>query len=277
MHSSSGIFWQYQTQTEDLTSPVMSFAEHLEAQAANQLRTETDSFAMLLSDNLQFDLGAAVHRQRRFALKMARFGWVHSPVAHSILARAVNRYGKFLSLFAAQASQQGTASTSTGDGRVAMVPALDIDLVWHTHQLSPAHYRAVSATVTGGRLVNHNDFISDFDVRTGFKATAQLYRDRFNEEYDLCNSWFCQVARLRQCGTKGDTALPLSTLELCAIQNMAAACASQRKRQMGLSVELDLAGCQCHAIGAAKDASSEESSDDGSAGCNECSSSCSSG
>ncbi|KAK4206194.1 hypothetical protein QBC37DRAFT_142266, partial [Rhypophila decipiens] len=179
--SAEGIPWALL----DTISPAMWSFEYLQGPEARQVGTETDSFAILLADNMKFDLAAAVHRQRRFALKMIRFGWVHSPVADFILARVVDRYGKFLSLFE---GPPATTGTGIGNGRVGMVPTLDIDLVWHTHQLSPASYRAASSTVTGGYLVNHDDTISHGAAKFGFMATAQLYRDRFNEEYDMCSS-----------------------------------------------------------------------------------------
>ncbi|KAM7193143.1 Protein of unknown function (DUF1399) domain containing protein [Rhypophila sp. PSN 637] len=239
-------------------------------------------FAILLADTMKFDLAAAVHRQRRFALKIIEFGWVHSPVADFILARAVDRYGKFLSLFEAQ---RATTGTGVSNGRVGMVPTLDIDLVWHTHQLSPASYRAASSTVTSGHLVNHDDTISRGAAKFGFMATAQLYRDRFNEEYDLCSSCLCQTARLRRSGTARATALPLYKQDLGVIQNMIAVCASNRKSQLGLSVDLDFAGCQCQTFDTAEDTSSKRSCCDRSAiclcdatsysGCNGCNSDCS--
>ncbi|KAK0666624.1 hypothetical protein QBC41DRAFT_305082 [Cercophora samala] len=167
-----------------------------------------------------YDLAAAVTRQADFALTMTRFGWVHSPYSDSILRRAIIRYCSFLRLFQAHA---GTGA----------VPALDIDLVWHTHQLSPAQYFRFSTHVTDGRFINHNDHLEQKVVSSSMERTKQLYKRRFGEKYLVCHSWFCEAARLRPDGV-------LPKAEMSTVQRLI------RNTSLLLPVKLDLAECSCH-------------------------------
>jgi hypothetical protein len=45
-----------------------------------------------------------------------------------------------------------------------MVPTLDVDLVWHTHQLSPVRYMIFSKATANGRFVDHNDRVEKEDL-----------------------------------------------------------------------------------------------------------------
>jgi hypothetical protein len=67
---------------------------------------------------------------------MHSINWVHAPNAHGIIQRLVLKYTRFFSLFASY------------PGKTA-VPTLDVDLAWHTHQLSPSDYYAHSLETTG--------------------------------------------------------------------------------------------------------------------------------
>ncbi|KAJ4291339.1 hypothetical protein N0V88_006347 [Collariella sp. IMI 366227] len=68
-------------------------------------------------------LAENVVRQAGFVDKMHRQLWIRSPGCEGTLRRAGERYEAFLDLF----------RTFPGE---MLVPTLDIDLVWHTHQLS---------------------------------------------------------------------------------------------------------------------------------------------
>ncbi|KAK4097052.1 hypothetical protein N658DRAFT_400638, partial [Parathielavia hyrcaniae] len=121
--------------------------------------------------NIDLDLAGAVQRQGSFALKMVRFGWHHSPSCKPTLQRARERYGRFFSLI------------PTLPIGVSAVPTLDIDLVWHTHQLSPAGYTEYSRAVANGRLINHDDTITQEDANSDSKNTGIMYRESFGDVY----------------------------------------------------------------------------------------------
>ena len=73
-----------------------------------------------------------------------------------------------------------------------LVPALDIDLVWHTSQLSATAYMD-SMEARCGRFINHDDKIKKSKLAVGNDETQTLYRIRFGEEYTVCLCWECQA------------------------------------------------------------------------------------
>lgn len=120
-----------------------------------------------------------VERQRVFVQKMNAHLWIRSPALQGTLRRAVERYDKYLQLFRLYPGKM-------------LVPTLDIDLVWHTSQLSPAAYKA-STEERCGRFINHDDKIAKFKLATGNHETQNLYRIRFGLEYSVCLCWECQA------------------------------------------------------------------------------------
>ncbi|KND00060.1 uncharacterized protein SPPG_04403 [Spizellomyces punctatus DAOM BR117] len=111
------------------------------------------------------DLVAAVKRQRDFTGKMVD-GTVIWDAAQ--MARATVRYHKFLLLMAHEHS--------------FLVPTLDIDLAWHTHQLHPSHYQQYGLKHLR-RIINHDDTVSNSHLKNSFAHTARLWKKHFNEIY----------------------------------------------------------------------------------------------
>ncbi|KAG8921218.1 hypothetical protein FRC00_008967 [Tulasnella sp. 408] len=72
------------------------------------------------------DLEAAVQRQASFIDKVARLGWGEK-ATDEFLSNCIHRYGCFLDLMKTGAVH-------------SLVPTLDIDLAWHTHQLKGSRY-----------------------------------------------------------------------------------------------------------------------------------------
>ncbi|KAL5350558.1 hypothetical protein ACLOAV_004127 [Pseudogymnoascus australis] len=105
--------------------------------------------------------------------------WIRSPVIKGTLHRAIARYSKFLKLFKLYP-------------KTMLVPTLDIDLVWHTHQCSPSRYD-VKALKMAGRLINHDDKIGGAILNPGFTKTKGLFRIRFGQEYEVCHCWDCEA------------------------------------------------------------------------------------
>ncbi|KAM0216396.1 hypothetical protein ACHAQD_007858 [Fusarium lateritium] len=120
-----------------------------------------------------------VERQRVFVQKMNAHLWIRSPALQGTLSRAVERYDKYLQLFKLYPGKM-------------LVPTLDIDLVWHTSQLSPAAYKA-SMEARCGRFINHDDKIAKPKLVVGNDETQSLYRIRFGLEYSVCLCWECQA------------------------------------------------------------------------------------
>jgi hypothetical protein len=125
---------------------------------------------------LKFDLVAAVQRQLKFAEKMHHADWIQSPFAQAILESAIDRYEKFFTLIAEYPGSP-------------LSPTLDIDLAWHTHQLSPRSY---------GRFINHDDTVDKESLTISFDNSQTIFRQRFNLEYLLCHCWNCERSRAKK-------------------------------------------------------------------------------
>ena len=173
--------------------------------------------------SLDFDLGAAVHRQARFAEKMSQFNWLRSPAVVSTLHNAIDRYDKFFFLIAKFSGM--------------MVPTLDVDLVWHTHQLSPAQYIAFSKATANGRFIDHNDRVKEEELHSGFQKVQNLYQEQFADDYLLCHSWYCEASRL-------DPNITLSNGDY-DILGLLVECERKRRGKLGFPVMMELAECEC--------------------------------
>ncbi|KZL83637.1 chloroperoxidase-like protein [Colletotrichum incanum] len=128
-----------------------------------------------------YPLAAAIQRQLSFSVKMSHHAWLRSPSLASTLTQSQTRYARFFHLIAAH---PGTV----------MVPTLDIDLVWHTHQLSPARYLAYSKRATG-KLVDHDDEIEDERLGELAGDMQGLWASTFGEGYHVCLCWTCEGGR----------------------------------------------------------------------------------
>ncbi|KAI0437296.1 hypothetical protein F4803DRAFT_539297 [Xylaria telfairii] len=123
----------------------------------------------------------AVTRQSGFVDKMDRQLWIRSPAIEGTLSRGITRYERFLKLFKLYPGKM-------------LVPTLDIDLVWHTHQCSPSQYALVMENMAG-RFIDHNDKLGTATLDPAFENTKAFYRIRFADEYRICNCWDCEALR----------------------------------------------------------------------------------
>ncbi|KAL2809440.1 hypothetical protein BJX63DRAFT_435208 [Aspergillus granulosus] len=124
-------------------------------------------------------LVANVERQVIFVDKMHSHRWIRSPAVEGTLRRAVDRYDKFLHLFRLYPNN-------------FLVPTLDVDLVWHTHQCSAENYRQF-VTERVGRFINHDDKIGRGTLDNGFTSAEEWYRLTYGEQYQVCLCWSCEA------------------------------------------------------------------------------------
>ncbi|KAI9447796.1 hypothetical protein H4582DRAFT_2068384 [Lactarius indigo] len=123
------------------------------------------------------DLIGAVLRQGSFVKKIYDLGWTSSSYFEkhadaAVLHHAVVRYHAFLDLMAS--SQH-----------MLIVPTLDIDLVWHSHQLSGPRYHKDCRTNIG-RYVDHDDKVEQFHLSDAFDATCRAWEMRYGIPYTQC-------------------------------------------------------------------------------------------
>jgi Glycine-rich domain-containing protein-like len=133
------------------------------------------------ASSFSLDLVGAVIRQNEFVAKMHQIDWLHSPALRATMARLINKYENFFQIMRAYPNSFA-------------VPTLDVDLAWHTHQLSPASYRAYSVSQCG-ILVNHDDKIDESKLSMGFEWTSKTYEQMFGAVYSECSCWYCEAIR----------------------------------------------------------------------------------
>ena len=138
----------------------------------------------ILWRDLSIDLVAATLRQREFAKKITSddCSGLDSPFA---LFKATTRYHKFLLLMKRN-------ETGADKKKVALVPTLDIDLCWHTHQLFAASYRQWCIEHLG-LSINHDDTIGKEVLNSGLIETSLAWYNAYRESYstdDLRQMYF---------------------------------------------------------------------------------------
>ncbi|KXH32314.1 hypothetical protein CSIM01_05736 [Colletotrichum simmondsii] len=137
------------------------------------------------SSPFSIDLVGCVMRQATFTEKMCKLNWLHFPTARDIMTELLKKYDRFVEIIA--------IASSTGD-KVA-VPTLDVDLAWHTHQLSPQSYFVFTLAKTGA-FVDHNDKVDEDRLSTAFEWTSKTYQEKYGEIYSECKCWYCETVRV---------------------------------------------------------------------------------
>jgi hypothetical protein len=136
------------------------------------------------------DLVGAVLRQGTFVQKMHKLDWIHSRSSSDLpplMKKFIAKYGVFWKIIVENPSQMA-------------VPTLDVDLVWHTHQLAPRRYYTHSITTTERkkpvRFIDHNDKIDEGRLSDGFEWTVKQYRNATGGKvYSECFCWYCDATR----------------------------------------------------------------------------------
>ncbi|KAG8985449.1 hypothetical protein FRB94_004854 [Tulasnella sp. JGI-2019a] len=125
-------------------------------------------------ESFSIDLASAVLRQMSFIEKMVRLGWTEEgrfEEDHNTLTRCVVRYHAFLDLMI----------TTPGN---FVVPTLDIDLAWHTHQLLCTSYRKLFDLMQ--MIPDHDDKITQETISTAYDQTAKAWEAKFSVPYSVC-------------------------------------------------------------------------------------------
>lgn len=141
------------------------------------------------------ELCGSVKRQAVFADKMWHLNWLHAPSALLLMARLIHKYRRFLDIIRQNPSQ-------------AVVPTLDVDLAWHTHQLCPSRYYRYTVEQTGC-FIDHDNNVDAGELAEHFNRTSKVYQERYGEVYGAAttnckgNGGGAQCQRCKQCGGMG--------------------------------------------------------------------------
>ncbi|KAL4973360.1 hypothetical protein BDW66DRAFT_168713 [Aspergillus desertorum] len=156
------------------------------------------------SSQFALDLVGAVVRQGTFIQKMDSIDWLHSPTLMETMQRLIRKYAVFFQIMAAN------------PGRMA-APTLDVDLAWHTHQLTPGRYFEYSVHRTkqdGHRaiLIGRDDKISEIKLSDGSEWTSKMYRKLTDGGiYSECTCWYCEATRGADLHGRSRILLPISS------------------------------------------------------------------
>ncbi|KAL6236618.1 hypothetical protein BDW75DRAFT_229405 [Aspergillus navahoensis] len=120
------------------------------------------------------------------------------------MQRLIRKYAVFIQIMAGN------------PGRMA-VPTLDVDLAWHTHQLTPGRYFEYSVHRTkedGHRaiFIDHDDKVSEIKLSDSFEWTSKMYRKLTDGSiYSECTCWYCEATRGTDLNGRGRILLPTSS------------------------------------------------------------------
>ena len=132
------------------------------------------------SSPFALDLVGAVIRQGSFVEKMHNIDWLHSPALPSTMSRLITKYLRFVQIMA--------------DPIHMAVPTLDVDLAWHTHQLSPPNYIDYTVHITK-QFIDHDDKVAETKLNDSFAWTSKTYQKTWGEPYSECTCWYCEAIR----------------------------------------------------------------------------------
>ena len=133
------------------------------------------------------DLVGCVLRQERFVEKMnTTLNWLRSPFIYQTLSESLTRYGNFFHML------------TSSDLKQMLVPTLDIDLMWHTHQLWNYGYFKDCLESPCHTGIDHDDTVDENKLDDGYEFTRKLYRKLFNQEYSIC---YCHSCIMRRSAT----------------------------------------------------------------------------
>ena len=132
------------------------------------------------SSPFALDLVGAVIRQGSFIEKMHNIDWLHSPALPGTMKRLLVKYARFVSIMS--------------DKRNMAVPTLDVDLAWHTHQLSPYSYMTYTVKTTK-QFIDHDDKVAETKLNDAFAWTSKTYQKLYAEPYSECTCWYCEAVR----------------------------------------------------------------------------------
>jgi hypothetical protein len=109
---------------------------------------------------------------------MSQIDWLHSPAAEFTMEKAIKKYERFFDIASTHPNQ-------------VVTPTLDVDLAWHTHQLSPQSYFRYAVGKTGV-FTDHNDKIDEDKLAISFDWMSKVYQKKYGETYSECSCWFCE-------------------------------------------------------------------------------------
>ncbi|ORY33363.1 hypothetical protein BCR39DRAFT_557051 [Naematelia encephala] len=167
----------------NLNGRVFPLADVASAIRSESLPAELDYTALSEDETLEstvwdpVDIAEAVSRQSKFVQDMSRIGWLDlnrwdNQTGIRDLQRGIVRYHAWLDLMHSTKCKH------------FLVPTLDIDLAWHTHQLHGKRYKHDTQELLG-TFLDHNDHEGEIVLGDGLERTGRLWKNKYGYEYEF--------------------------------------------------------------------------------------------
>ena len=72
-----------------------------------------------------------------------------------------------------------------------VVPTLDVDLAWHTHQLNPRSYYDTTTRILD-KFMDHDDKVDENKLSMSFEWMCETWYKKYAEIYSECVCWYCE-------------------------------------------------------------------------------------
>ncbi|CAM9417476.1 unnamed protein product, partial [Heterosigma akashiwo] len=162
--------WQNSTANSRMSWMVVRGLTNTE-EFAESIRNLLRPHIMNLSPIFGMDLVHGMYRQLLFISKVCpgMDYWTND----SVISTSIQRYNKFLAVLRRENSNSRNPH--------ALVPTIDIDIVWHTHQTQPVYMQDTLRLL--GRHLDHDDTIPGKSLMEGFANTCMIWARKFKEPY----------------------------------------------------------------------------------------------
>ena len=140
---------------------------------ANTIKDSDDVFARQKKIfSASIDIESAVNRQIKFINKMNDIFDIKSNMDNieEKLEKCLLRYCTFLFLHKEKLTKRYNDKND-----FVLVPRLDMDLVWHSHQLNPVSYHNICLQLFGIEIFHHNDNIEETVLNTDRIKTESFW------------------------------------------------------------------------------------------------------
>ena len=135
---------------------------------------------------------SSVLRATCFIDEMHKTCWLRSP---ALCCQSTTTPSKLIgTLPRAQQKYRNFLDLARSSNNLYVTPTSDVDLFWHTHQLSPEPYRRFCIRHVG-KFMDHNDKVNYRNLYSSFKATQKAYSRHSKGVYDGCLCWSCEPER----------------------------------------------------------------------------------
>ena len=113
------------------------------------------------------DLIEGMYLQHKFISKV--FSNIDHYSNENTIKESISRYEKFIKLISENKEQ-------------SFVPTIDIDIVWHSHQLDTERYKNYCINING-YLINHDDTIESDTLDESYRITYDMWKIKYGEKY----------------------------------------------------------------------------------------------